>query len=166
MTKEAAIRRILVGVDGSDGSARALAWAIAQARSLGAEVVAVHAFELPLASPMAMGYSIVPDLEAWEQADRRAFELTWCAPLGASGVAHRTVFRSGRAGPVLLAVAGEVGADLIVTGRRGLSTLVEMVAGSISQFLVHQATCPVVVVPGPLPAARAARAAAAAATHA
>ena len=40
-------KRILVGVDGSDNGRHALLWAIDQARDLRAEIVAVHAIELP-----------------------------------------------------------------------------------------------------------------------
>jgi nucleotide-binding universal stress UspA family protein len=43
-----AIRRILVGVDGSDGAARAVAWSARLARAAGAEVVAVHAIGTPI----------------------------------------------------------------------------------------------------------------------
>jgi len=39
--------------------------------------------------------------------------------------------------------------DLIVTGRRGWSSVAELLAGSVSQYLVHRAKRPVVVIPSP-----------------
>ncbi len=146
MSKDIPIRTIVVGIDGSDGAGDAMRWAIALARPTGAEVVAVHAFDVPYA-PVTPGFTMVPDLEAWAKAERQTFEQTWCEPLTESGVTHRTVFRVGHAGTVLTQVVDEVQADLVVTGRRGLNTLVELLAGSVSQHLVHRAHCAVVVVP-------------------
>jgi len=53
-------------------------------------------------------------------------------------------------------VAERAAADLIVTGRRGRSELVELLAGSVSQRMVHRAHCPVVVVPSAAAEAQAA----------
>jgi len=47
-------KKILVGLDGSTGSARALAWAIELAKSLDGEIVAAHVVQL--LSPAAVGY--------------------------------------------------------------------------------------------------------------
>ena len=140
----------MVGIDGSEGAAAALRWAMAQARSTGAEVVAVHAYEQPSTFSFAP-YPLVPDLEAWAAAERQAFEQAWCSPLAGSDVPFRTILRAGHAGSVLVEAARELEADLVVTGRRGRSTVVELFAGSVSQHLVHRAGCPVVVVPTPDP---------------
>ena len=142
-----AVTRIVVGVDGSAGSADALRWAVELAAGMEAEVIAVHAHELPRYVPHAAGAPYVPELENWERAARQEFELRWCAPLAASGLRHRRVFEVGTPGEVLLRVAERVVADLIVTGRRGRSELVELLAGSVSQRMVHRAHCPVVIVP-------------------
>jgi nucleotide-binding universal stress UspA family protein len=83
---------------------------------------------------------------------RRCFEEDWCAPLAAAGVRHREVMVVGRAARVLLDVADREGADLVVTGRRGLNTLGELVLGSVSHNLVHASKRPVVLVPAAEPA--------------
>jgi nucleotide-binding universal stress UspA family protein len=54
----------------------------------------------------------------------------------------------GRAADVLLDVADREAAELVVTGRRGLNTLGELVLGSVSHHLVQGSARPVVLVPG------------------
>lgn len=150
MTEETgAGRRIVVGVDASPASESALRWAIGYARAVGAEVVAVHAFETPVyfSYPYneTMPIAVDPPLR---EGVRRRFEEDWCAPLAAAGVPYRTVMADGRAADVLLDVADREAAELVVTGRRGLNTLGELVLGSVSHHLVQGSTRPVVLVPG------------------
>jgi nucleotide-binding universal stress UspA family protein len=144
----------VVGVDGSEAAARALEWAIGLAAPMDAEVIAVYAWELPSSVPRPAGAPSVPQTENWERAVRQDFEMRWCAPLMAASVRHRTIFAIGPAGDVLLHEAEALVADLVVTGQRGRGGLVELLAGSVSQRVVHGAHCPVVVVP-PVRAARA-----------
>jgi nucleotide-binding universal stress UspA family protein len=59
----------------------------------------------------------------------------------------------GGAASVLLDLAEREDAGLLVTGRRGLNTLGELVLGSVSHHVVHGAKRPVVLVPAPEPAA-------------
>lgn len=145
--KRAPIDRILVGVDGSGGAGRALEWAIGLATILDAEVIAVHAFQVPAGIPRPGPVPHAPASETWEGSVRRDFELSWCAPLAAAGVRHRMVFDAGPPAEVLLRQAETLVADLIVTGSRGRGELVELLAGSVSQPVVRGARCPVVVVP-------------------
>jgi nucleotide-binding universal stress UspA family protein len=150
------IHRIVVGVDGSDAAARALDWAIGVARPLDAEVVAVHAYEMPPYVPRPGGVSLL-ELELCERVAREDFELDWCAPLAAAGVRHRAVFVVGAAVDVLLRVADAVAADLVVTGSNGHSGLFEALRGSVSRHVAHRAHRPVVVVPAGAAARDAAR---------
>jgi nucleotide-binding universal stress UspA family protein len=142
-------KRILVGLDGSSGSARALRWAIEMAKLLGAEIVAVYVVEL--LSPTAVGYGLAPIEfpDGWLDDLRRQFETQWSAPLKEAGLHYRTVFETGARGPAptLIAVADEVHADLIVTGSRGLGGFGELLLGSVSHQLVQHAPVPVVVIP-------------------
>ena len=152
-------KRILVGLDGSAGSAAALDKAIELARALDAEVVAAHVFELPYPSlaPVAGGapMGVAGDVQSVEDSMRRTvkqeFDTTWCAPLRDAGVRHRELFGDGRAGPMLQQTVDEEDVDLIVVGRRGRSALVELLAGSVSQYLVHRAGRPVLVTADPAP---------------
>ena len=140
-------RRIVVGLDGSTGSARALRWVIGIATAMEAEVIAVHVFQLVPALPAAYGLAPFPYSEAWRSELNGQFEREWCAPLRGAAVRYRTVFEMGSPAPTLIEVARREGADMIVTGTRGLGGFKELMLGSVSHQLVLHATVPVVVIP-------------------
>ena len=147
------IRRILVGVDGSEGACAALEWAIGLAEQTGAEVIAVHAFEVPAYLPQGIGFGPVyagpiEDPDWWDrlrQDAERTFREEWCAPLAEAGLPHQASQEAGRAAAVIEAVAERTHADLVVVGRRGRGGLAELLLGSVSHALVHRSRRPVVV---------------------
>jgi nucleotide-binding universal stress UspA family protein len=140
-------KKILVGVDGSSGSARALEWAIELARALQAKIVAVHVAELLTPSALGLGLAPIDLPDDWAGELRERFENEWTAPLKSAGVAYQTVFASGAPAPALMAIAHEQHPDLIVTGSRGLGGFGELLLGSVSHQLVMHAQIPVVVIP-------------------
>jgi len=139
---------ILVGVDGSEGSAAALRWAVRLARAAGVEVVAVHVLDPSTEDvrPLGLPRAILNEAD-WREAVQAELEGTWCAPLARAGVRHRTRVEEGQPGPRLAELAGQEHADLVVTGHRGPSGLAELVHGSVSTYLTHHSPCPVAVVP-------------------
>jgi nucleotide-binding universal stress UspA family protein len=48
---------------------------------------------------------------------------------------------------VLLRIAENLGADVLVVGRRGSSLVERLMLGSVADRLAHEATCPVLIVP-------------------
>jgi nucleotide-binding universal stress UspA family protein len=96
------IRRIVVGVDGSDGAMRAVMWSARLARATGAEVVAAHATESPLfmdGFPLVTG-TIPTELwdvawKEWRQHTRELLEQRWCRPLAAARVRYRAELIAG-----------------------------------------------------------------------
>lgn len=135
--------RIVVAVDGSAGSARALEWAAALASDLGAEVVAVHA--LGLLDELEPGTKV--PAQAHREQIRRLFEDEWCAVLDTEEVETRRLLRDGAAVRVLLTVADEVNADLIVLGSRGLGGYPDLLLGSTSTQVAQQSHRPVAIIP-------------------
>lgn len=134
---------VVVGVDGSANAQRALEWAIALAEPLGARVVAVHALGL---------LDRLHDARVPTAPNRPAivaqFEQEWCAPLAAAGVDGACVADDGTPADVILRVAQEHGADVIVVGARGVGAAApERLLGSTSHRVVEQADRPVLVVP-------------------
>jgi nucleotide-binding universal stress UspA family protein len=139
--------KILVGLDGSTGSSRALAWAIELATALKAEIVAVHIVELVTPSALGLGLAPIELPDDWIDDLRHRFEDEWTAPLKQAGVRYRTIFDTGAPAPALIAIAREEEPDLIVTGSRGLGGFGELLLGSVSHQLVLHAHLPVVVIP-------------------
>lgn len=137
------IERIVVAVDGSDGSARALTWATALAEAVGAEVIAVHALGLLDADPAG---NPIPT-QGHRDEIRRRFETEWCAPLDGRDVRCRRLLQDGPAVSVLLAVAESEDADLIVLGSRGLGGYPEQLLGSTSTQVAQTSHVPVTIIP-------------------
>jgi nucleotide-binding universal stress UspA family protein len=134
-------QRILLAVDGSEPSNRALAVAGDLAGKLGAEVVVLHVKERESATLGA--FPIDSGGEAEETLDQAVRRLKDDG-VSARGELHTTVF--GRAARIILEEAGDIGADVIVMGSRGLSDLAGLVLGSVTHKVLHLAHCPVLVV--------------------
>jgi nucleotide-binding universal stress UspA family protein len=140
-------KKILVGLDGSAGSGRALSWAIELAKAVKAEIVAAHVVELLTPSALGLGLAPIELPDNWVDDLRHRFEDEWTAPLKRAGVRYRTVFETGAPAPTLIAIAREEHPELIVTGSRGLGGFGELLLGSVSHQLVLHSQLPVVVIP-------------------
>ncbi len=135
---------IVVGVDGSDGSKHALAWALEEARVRHATLRAVIAWHIPSAVSMAPGFpdTLPHDFET-EASTRLASIVDDLGP-DAQGVSIERRVVEGAAAPVLLREAED--ARLLVVGSRGLGGFRELLLGSVGQHCAHHARCPVVIV--------------------
>lgn len=144
---------VVVGIDGSPGSLAALRFALAEARLRGAKLVALHAWQLPLAEgpgPFTLG---LPSLEtpvdeaaeAYARAAGSLLDQVVDTVAGDAGVeVERRVVEGGAAAALVEASAG---AELLVVGARGHGGVAGLLLGSVSDQCVHHARCPVVVVP-------------------
>jgi nucleotide-binding universal stress UspA family protein len=138
--------RIVVGVDGSAPSRAALRWAVRQARLTGGTVDAVIAWELS-AAPQYSGWAPLYAKGAGEfAADARTTIDTVIskevAPADSQLV--RAQVMHGHPAQVLLDAAD--GADLLVVGHRGHDSFAGTLLGSVSQYCVHHARGPVLIV--------------------
>lgn len=132
-------RPVLVGVDGSDQSRRALRWAADYASLTGAPLTAVMAWDLPPNYGMPAIYDDV-DLEA--QA-RTTLAETVTDALGGS-VSVSLQITQGHPAAVLVAASQQ--ARLLVVGSHGHRGFAASLLGSVSSQCIHHAHCPVVVV--------------------
>ena len=139
--------RIVVGVDGSENAAAALAWAVAEGRRRGATVEAVHAWHEPVVGGTAAGLVPVPiDSTAFEEGSRQQLDQAIADAVDdETGVDLQRVLVHGTPARSLLERAE--GADMLVVGRRGHGGFMGLLLGSVSQQVVWHAPCPVVVVP-------------------
>jgi len=136
-------RRIVVGVDGFESSRAALRWAIHQAKLTGAVVEAVTAWHVPAGTGWIPAADM-PDYQSDAFAVLAEAVAGMCTIDPDVQVCPRVV--EGRAGQVLVDAAD--GADLLVVGCRGHGGLTEALLGSVGQFCVHYAPCPVVIMRG------------------
>ena len=143
MESQSAEKFILVGVDGSPCSKEALRWAAQEAALRGAVVDAVITWNIP-----SMAYSYpVPMVGAFdlEPESKKTVRDTISEVLGEKpAVEVRESVVEGRAGPVLVELSE--GAEMLVVGSRGHGILSGYLLGSVSEYCVAHATCPVVVV--------------------
>jgi nucleotide-binding universal stress UspA family protein len=137
------VKRIVVGVDGSANSRRALAWAAGLARAFNAEIVAVHA--VGLLTHLDAGPP-VPS-QGHRDAIGLAFAGEWTSQLEESGLSFERVMLDGSPVPALLGAADDYDADIIVVGSRGLGGFPELLLGSTSHQLAQHAGRPVLIVP-------------------
>ena len=138
--------RIVVGIDGSDHSKRALQWALDEARLRKASLSVVYAWMLPV---YATGYGFAPgaliDPASMSEAANAQLDRTVDEVVG--DTKDVPVERKAIEGmPSQILVEEAEGADLLVVGSRGHGGFAGLLLGSVSQQCAHHATCPVVII--------------------
>ena len=131
------ISTVAVGLDGSQTSAKALEAAVEVARRFDAKVVLIsalrdsspgHAEEEWATNPSARVHQLLESTES---------------RLKSSGLTCETRVDEGDPGDVLVRLADECGADLLVVGNKGMN---RRILGSVPNTVAHKATCSVLVV--------------------
>lgn len=135
-------KTVVLGLDGSQDSARAIPYAVEEAGSDG-KIVVIHVRELLIGR--AGGMPLVADEDDVERAVRRQVE-----DMNAGGVtAELQVISAVAGGPahVIADAAAKEHAEVIVVGTRGHRQIASMIIGGVTHRLLHLATCPVLAVP-------------------
>lgn len=141
-----AFKTILIAVDGSPGaqSATRIGGEMAQGRD--ATVLLVHAAPLP---PLVPGQPLSQEsLANMEEMADAAFSAAEEILTDLKVKAERVVL-AGAAADVILSVAEDRSADVIVVGHRGFGAMKRFVLGSVSSKLAHQARCALLLAPVP-----------------
>ena len=136
--------RILFAHDGGMLAERALVYLEHVARVEKAEVIVLHAYDLP------EQYSATDSFEGLrDQYELVAHEIVddAIAHLQERDIAARGLTQSGDSARVILETAAQEDASLIVIGSRGPSSMADLVLGSVSLEVLRHAHCPVLVVP-------------------
>lgn len=134
---------IVVGVDGSDGSAHALRWAMAEAAHRGWTVAAVLAWGYLDQHHEIVAEHFDPNYTA--EAAKGALDSYVEEALGneqAAAIQRRVVSDL----PARALIEASESAALLVVGARGLGGFRGLLLGSVSQRCLHQARCPVAVI--------------------
>ncbi len=138
-------KTVLVGVDGSRGSRKALTWAAAEAAEHGADLVVLRVWEH--AVPGASGSGSVPlgDVPDPDEAAGEELVAIIKEELGEDPpVVALPRVKHGRPAEVL--IEESAAANLLVVGTRGHGGFAGLVLGSVSQHVAAYAQCPVTVV--------------------
>jgi nucleotide-binding universal stress UspA family protein len=140
------ISRILVAVDGSDNADRAFEYTAYLAKQCEAEqlfiINVIEGFGRNI-DTWRKHDSIVKELE---QNSRELLEKYKSRALSQAFTTPKVISVAGSAGEEILRLAEKEKMDTIVLGRRGLSTASELLLGSVSHNVIHNAKCPVVTV--------------------
>ncbi len=133
-------QRIVVGIDGSDGSYQALEWAATYAAETGRSILAICAWEYPASYGFYVGEGV------WDLgATSRVMAEEQVAKAQEQHPAARSDRKVVEGHPGQALVEASEGASLLVVGCRGRGGFIGMLVGSTSTHCVHAAACPVLV---------------------
>lgn len=148
MTDQALFTSILVAIDGSDASNKALDTACRLAKASGAELHLVHSPQVETMA-VAVGYSVV-DVPVTPEKIAEAGKAVSAAAVDRAKthgvVPQETTVAGGEAADDILQSAKLNDVDLIVMGRRGLGSVASLFLGSVSQKVSRGAECSVLTV--------------------
>ena len=136
------IKNILIPVDGSEGSDRAVTHAITLAEVCGAKLNFLYVANInQLAINACLSDAI---LEAVTKAGNVILERA--IQMVPSGIEKEAFSETGSPAVVILDFADSIESDRVVMGSRGLGVVKGVLLGSVSQYIVEQSKCPVLVV--------------------
>lgn len=144
-----AFKKILVPVDGSKGAKKALAYAGYLAELCHGSVGILHVVNL--SAEMAAVGSIstggyIPDRVLEDVQESGRLIIAKALKQLPSTVAAEGFMEIGSPSEIVVEFCVEKGYDLIVIGSRGLGAIKGLVLGSVSNYVVHRAPCPVMVI--------------------
>jgi nucleotide-binding universal stress UspA family protein len=134
---------IVIGIDGSENSLKALKYARQTAEKFQAKLIIVHAYPRTSDLHDFEGYE---KLVARRKSDGRKIIDQAQALLADAALEIEEELLEDPADEAILAVAGTWRADLIVVGTRGMGAVKSVFFGSIATKVIHKAECPVLIV--------------------
>ena len=139
------IKTILVPLDFSNTSAKALAYAIRMADQFGSKVILLNVIE-PIATPDFAYHPLMLESEESRAAARRAIESAARKARLPDSMLDRIVIRNGAPFVEITEAARTLKADLIIITTHGYTGLKHVFMGSTAERVVRHAPCPVLVV--------------------
>ena len=141
-------RSIVVGTDGSDTATQAVRLAIELARSVGARIDLVSAYEPVSDARLREEIHVPVDLQCMvnPRDDVQATLEAAASEIRAAGVAVEVFVLQGDPADAILDVAEERGSDLIVVGNKGMTGAKRFLLGSVPNKVTHHAPCSVLII--------------------
>jgi nucleotide-binding universal stress UspA family protein len=142
-------RKALIAVDLSNFAEEAFDWYVKHVHKPHCEVVCFHAVEQPwIAAGEAYGLAAEAYAQAIETCKQQAKEVEekYVAKLKAAGMGGKVIVRfANRPGEAIVELAATEKVTMVVMGTRGLGTIRRTILGSVSDYVLHHAHCPVIV---------------------
>jgi nucleotide-binding universal stress UspA family protein len=146
------IKKVLVAVDGSENSLRALGFALDLAEKYAASVLIVNVFQLPaMYTNPEESFMYSGSRAAFIKDLRRLHEETLAKAVDEAkrlkpGLEVAAELKEGEPAGQIVEAAKEGGFDVVVVGHRGLSRLSEIFLGGVSERVAHLASCAVIII--------------------
>jgi nucleotide-binding universal stress UspA family protein len=144
-------RKILVAIDQGEMGRHVLDSAVLLAKSTGASLHLLRVLSYEDEHAPGLKEKGTPEYQrrwdSFESDNQKLLEANLTA-LSDAGLAAEYSLIPGKPGRVICELARNLGADLIVLGRRELTGLKELILGSVSNYVVHSAPCSVLVIQG------------------
>ena len=137
--------KVLVPIDSSDNSLRALDAALLLSEKTGAEVTAIHVMEdIPILH--IQSEKLLRELvDAYKRETQQI--LSKCSDIATGkGLSITTKLLQGNVGSTILDFCEREKYDVIIMGSRGMGKFKELVLGSVSNKVVHHSSCPVMII--------------------
>ena len=136
---------ILVPVDGSDNSYRALDAALLLLEKLGSNITVVHVMEQVPITHIESEKLLSELLEAYKKENQDI--LSKCSEIAhQKGLTIKTLLLQGNPASVILDYSKKEKSDLLIMGSRGMGKFKELILGSVSSKIVHHSTCAVLLI--------------------
>ena len=135
------IKKILIALDGSENSQRALDMGIFMARTYDTKLIGINIVSNIPKKYHHLSYPEKPVLLAADKMMELAKKK--CAQNGILFERKRAV---GDPGPKITQFAKSFNFDIIIIGTRGMSGIKEQLLGSVSNYVVHKSSIPVMIV--------------------
>jgi nucleotide-binding universal stress UspA family protein len=142
------VRTVLIAIDRSQQAEQAFDWYVANLHRPENHVVLLHIPEGPnieMSKGIRLSDGEFQKMTEKEKQETDEMTSKYQAKITATGLRaqYKTVY--GKPGEAIVEAAREVNATAVVMGTRGMGTIRRTILGSVSDYVVHHADCPVIV---------------------
>jgi len=133
---------ILIAVDGSESASKAFRRSVYLAQKCNSKLDLVHAVQCEVGGDSANTFEMIEELKDKAKKILEEYRIEAVK----NNVPIQITIMQGDPAKVIIEIAKAKSYDLIIMGTRGRSSFQELLIGSVSQKVIHHASCPVMVV--------------------
>ncbi|MGV3525667.1 MAG: universal stress protein [Candidatus Sericytochromatia bacterium] len=139
---------ILFPTDGSAGSQKAEDHVLALAGKFGSRVTVLNVYELMELIPVFENtYAHLEELEVYLKDQSRQIAETVLTRFGQHGIQAEALCLKGDPGRSIVNASEDLSCDLLVMGSRQAGSVQRLLLGSVSNYVLHHSSCPVLMIP-------------------